>query len=91
MPPAKTIRVTVEPSTLARMAELNHCLSGLHKVFPSSVEFREFVGGLLQRSSALDLRFLVTGRASDQWITLDASEIERDLMSAVRTLDWDRE
>jgi hypothetical protein len=84
----KTLCLTVEPAALARLAELTTCLSLLEQVGPRSVEVSQVLGRLRQGPAALDLRFLVTGVAGDQWISLEASELENDLVAAMGTFDW---
>ena len=85
-----TISVTVEQSTLDRLSELTRHLSLLEKVAPSPVELRQFIGGLAQGTPAINLRFLVTGGAGEQRISLEPSKFELDLMTAVRAFDRGR-
>jgi len=85
-----TMTVVVEQSTLDRLSGLARCLSLLEEIAPSSIELRQFVGDLKQGAVAVDLRFLLTGGASEQRISLEPSNFELELVTAVRTLDRSR-
>lgn len=78
-----SLHITVEPSAIARIAELTHCLAGLRYIFTDPVEHRELVDRLSRRLQTHGLRFVVNGSSSDLTLDLASDEFESYLMSEI--------
>lgn len=78
------LKVTIDPSSHAWLAEITRCLLVADQLVPRPVEIIELISGLPDRSVAFNLRSLPAHGAGNRRIILEPCQALRDFVAAVR-------